>query len=102
MGLRAVATGAPHRGYLPPGPIFGIPVTEPLIVDEDSDARSSPISSDGRMDQQQHQKRESGSETSSEIWRGWSKAVSVRAAAGTSCVSSGITAKPPERSLSLN
>ena len=41
MGLRAVATGAPHRGYLPPGPIFGIPVTEPLVVDEDSNAHSS-------------------------------------------------------------
>ena len=40
MGLRAVATGAPHRGYLPPGPIFGIPVTEPL-VSEDSETGTS-------------------------------------------------------------
>ncbi|CAG2101153.1 unnamed protein product [Medioppia subpectinata] len=30
MGLRAVATGAPVNTYLPPGPIFGIQVTEPL------------------------------------------------------------------------
>lgn len=43
MGLRAVATGAPHRGYLPPGPIFGIPVTEPLVVDEDSTGHASNI-----------------------------------------------------------
>lgn len=43
MGLRAVATGAPHRGYLPPGPIFGIPVTEPLVVDEDSTGHGSNV-----------------------------------------------------------
>lgn len=29
IGLRAVATGAPMNTYLPPGPIFGIQVTEP-------------------------------------------------------------------------
>ena len=33
MGLRAVATGASVRGYLPPGPIFGLPVTEPVVCE---------------------------------------------------------------------
>lgn len=41
IGLRAVATGAPHRGYLPPGPIFGIPVTEPLVTEDDSTGHGS-------------------------------------------------------------
>lgn len=42
MGLRAVATGASVRGYLPPGPIFGLPVTEPLVTDgEDNDGEPS-------------------------------------------------------------
>ncbi|RWS27929.1 doublesex and mab-3 related transcription factor 3-like protein [Leptotrombidium deliense] len=31
MGLRAVATGSSVGGYLPPGPIFGMPVTEPHV-----------------------------------------------------------------------
>ena len=35
MGLRAVATGAPLEGYLPSGPIFGMPVTEPRVPDEE-------------------------------------------------------------------
>jgi hypothetical protein len=34
MGLRAVATGTPMNSYLPSGPIFGIPVTEPLVNDK--------------------------------------------------------------------
>jgi hypothetical protein len=34
MGLRAVATGTPMNSYLPSGPIFGIPVTEPLVKDK--------------------------------------------------------------------
>ena len=33
MGLRAVATGAPMNTFLPPGPIFGIQVTEPQMID---------------------------------------------------------------------
>lgn len=37
MGLRAVATGAPMNTYLPPGPIFGIQVTEPLKSDNESE-----------------------------------------------------------------
>lgn len=37
LGLRAVATGSTVQGYLPPGPIFGIPVTEPLDRDQASD-----------------------------------------------------------------
>ncbi|KAI1280380.1 Doublesex- and mab-3-related transcription factor A2 [Halotydeus destructor] len=37
IGLRAVSTGADTRSYLPPGPIYGIPVTEPLADHEDDD-----------------------------------------------------------------
>lgn len=37
MGLRAVATGATVHGYLPPGPIFGMPVTEPQEVSDSED-----------------------------------------------------------------
>ncbi|XP_054162413.1 doublesex- and mab-3-related transcription factor A2-like [Oppia nitens] len=36
IGLRAVATGAPVNTYLPPGPIFGIQVTEPLRDSSDN------------------------------------------------------------------
>lgn len=44
MGLRAVATGAPMNGYLPPGPIFGMPVTEPLVSDDQNSSSSIDIS----------------------------------------------------------
>ena len=42
MGLRAVATGAPLQGYLPPGPIFGIHVTEPQVHDGTSSDATDP------------------------------------------------------------
>lgn len=31
IGLRAMATGGNGEGYLPPGPIIGIAVTEPRV-----------------------------------------------------------------------
>src|SRR5690606_32634495 len=33
IGLRAMATGAPVTGYLPQGPIFGLEITEPEVVE---------------------------------------------------------------------
>lgn len=49
MGLRAVATGSTF-GYLPPGPIFGLHVTEPqtcsakeMHSQEDEESNPSPI-----------------------------------------------------------
>lgn len=50
MGLRAVATGQPMNGYLPPGPIFGMPVTEPLkhdIENTDQNMLNSDSGDDG-------------------------------------------------------
>lgn len=39
LGLRAVATGGPMQGYLPPGPIYGMSITEPLTSENDNDSR---------------------------------------------------------------
>lgn len=36
IGLRAVATGAVVEEYLPQGPIYGVPVTEPHVSQEKS------------------------------------------------------------------
>jgi hypothetical protein len=55
MGLRAVATGASVRGYLPSGPIFGMPVTEPHVKDghksdddKSQDEKISPAGVEGQ------------------------------------------------------
>ena len=50
MGLRAVATGASVRGYLPPGPIFGLPVTEPHVGQSGKSDESTAASNDGSHD----------------------------------------------------
>ncbi|XP_023240895.1 doublesex- and mab-3-related transcription factor A2-like [Centruroides sculpturatus] len=42
MGLRAVATGT-SISYLPPGPIFGMAITDPEDRDSDSDRGSSGV-----------------------------------------------------------
>lgn len=50
MGLRAVATGQPMNGYLPPGPIFGMPVTEPLKHDINENTNQNMLNSDSGDD----------------------------------------------------
>jgi double sex and mab-3 related transcription factor len=47
MGLRAVATGAPIEGYLPPGPIFGMPVTEPRVPSKENGTKDNQSDSEG-------------------------------------------------------
>lgn len=59
MGLRAVATGAPVQGYLPPGPIFGLPVTEPL------EAEGSDVEGDRHSTVDKHSNSDNGAESDS-------------------------------------
>lgn len=35
LGLRAVATGGPLQGYLPPGPIYGMSITDPITSENE-------------------------------------------------------------------
>ncbi|GAB6033653.1 hypothetical protein CHUAL_013715 [Chamberlinius hualienensis] len=46
LGLRAVATGT-NFGYLPPGPIFGLPFTNPQAGNGQGSAPSQPIKTTG-------------------------------------------------------
>lgn len=59
MGLRAVATGAPVQGYLPPGPIFGLPVTEPL------ETEGSDVEGDRHSTVDKHSNSDNGAESDS-------------------------------------
>ncbi|XP_074601919.1 uncharacterized protein LOC141855698 [Brevipalpus obovatus] len=48
--LRAVATGTCVDGYLPQGPIFGIPVTEPIIKSSSGEDEDLDVDADGSDD----------------------------------------------------
>lgn len=40
LGLRAVATGGPLQGYLPPGPIYGMSITDPITSENEETENS--------------------------------------------------------------